>query len=230
MYITTLPLFVANDIVPAIDTQIMSIMTVCRARPVSLHPRTCYRSMYITTLSLFVPNDIVPAIDTQIMSSMTVCRARPVSLHTRTCYRSMYITTLLLFVANDIVPAIDTQILSSMTVCRASKSPYADLLQEYVAAEVSGQQDGECWRFYKGCPKSLFQNPHTKKYSKEEHSDQEEGGGGEDGGYSTSTEKLRYPESRPFKKTPSFNKQTISNGKRKDGTNKLTTPPDRRFM
>ena len=38
----------------------------------------------------------------------------------------------------------------------ASLSPYAKRLTDYVAAEAAGKDDGECWRYYKDCPKSLF--------------------------------------------------------------------------
>lgn len=52
----------------------------------------------------------------------------------------------------------------------ASKSPYADLLDEYVQAEIAGkgtEGPGECWPYMKDCPKSLFQqrhNPYTEKH------------------------------------------------------------------
>ena len=41
-------------------------------------------------------------------------------------------------------------------IYRASLSPYSKRLSDYVAAEISGKEDGECWRYYKDCPKSLF--------------------------------------------------------------------------
>ncbi|XP_066995247.1 uncharacterized protein [Anabrus simplex] len=47
----------------------------------------------------------------------------------------------------------------------ASKSPYADLLEEYVTAERAGQDHGECWRYYKDCPKSLFLATNENKYA-----------------------------------------------------------------
>lgn len=47
----------------------------------------------------------------------------------------------------------------------ASKSPYADKLNEYVEAEQagSGQYGGpaECWPYMKDCPKSLFMSRHN---------------------------------------------------------------------
>ncbi|KAL0279350.1 UNVERIFIED_CONTAM: hypothetical protein PYX00_000933 [Menopon gallinae] len=46
----------------------------------------------------------------------------------------------------------------------ASRSPYAHLIQEYVDAEQSGVQDGECWRYYKDCSKSLFVWSEKNKY------------------------------------------------------------------
>ncbi|KAJ4435375.1 hypothetical protein ANN_17989 [Periplaneta americana] len=51
----------------------------------------------------------------------------------------------------------------------ASKSPFADVLEEYVNAERAGQEHGhgECWRYYKACPKSLFLTSQENKYSKE---------------------------------------------------------------
>jgi len=54
-----------------------------------------------------------------------------------------------------------------ITVTRASKSPFADMLEEYVNAERAGQENGhgECWRYYKACPKSLFMSSQENKYS-----------------------------------------------------------------
>jgi hypothetical protein len=54
-----------------------------------------------------------------------------------------------------------------MTVIRASKSPFANILEEYVNAERAGQENGhgECWRYYKACPKSLFMSSQENKYS-----------------------------------------------------------------
>lgn len=46
-----------------------------------------------------------------------------------------------------------------------SKSPYASLLNEYVEAETAGVGGGECWPYFRLCPKSIFQ-PSTNKYSK----------------------------------------------------------------
>ncbi|XP_049963575.1 uncharacterized protein LOC126484205 [Schistocerca serialis cubense] len=48
----------------------------------------------------------------------------------------------------------------------ASRSPFSSVLTEYVDAERAGEEDGECWRYYKDCPKSLFQAP-PNKYSKD---------------------------------------------------------------
>lgn len=45
---------------------------------------------------------------------------------------------------------------------RASKSPFAELLDEYVQAEMTGRDKRECWPYYKDCPKSLFQPVHNK--------------------------------------------------------------------
>ncbi|XP_054011595.1 uncharacterized protein LOC128894134 isoform X1 [Hylaeus anthracinus] len=38
----------------------------------------------------------------------------------------------------------------------ASKSPFSNLLKEYVEAENRGKFHGECWPYFKDCPKSLF--------------------------------------------------------------------------
>ncbi|XP_032667897.1 uncharacterized protein LOC116842590 isoform X2 [Odontomachus brunneus] len=45
----------------------------------------------------------------------------------------------------------------------ASRSPFANLLKEYVEAENRGKFHGECWPYFKDCPKSLFL-PSTNKY------------------------------------------------------------------
>ncbi|XKL64398.1 hypothetical protein PGB90_004484 [Kerria lacca] len=55
----------------------------------------------------------------------------------------------------------------------ASKSPFAELLDEYVQAEVTGRQKRECWPYFKDCPKSLFQPIHNK-YTNEDDTDQSE--------------------------------------------------------
>ncbi|XP_063366933.1 uncharacterized protein LOC134655402 isoform X1 [Cydia amplana] len=47
-----------------------------------------------------------------------------------------------------------------------SKSPYATLLSEYVEAQKAGEKGGECWPYYRLCPRSIFQ-PSPNKYSKE---------------------------------------------------------------
>ncbi|XP_065211260.1 uncharacterized protein LOC135839252 [Planococcus citri] len=44
----------------------------------------------------------------------------------------------------------------------ASKSPFAELLDEYVEAEIVGREKRECWPYFKSCPKSLFQPVHNK--------------------------------------------------------------------
>ncbi|CAD0203187.1 unnamed protein product [Chrysodeixis includens] len=46
-----------------------------------------------------------------------------------------------------------------------SKSPYASLMDEYVQAQKAGEAGGECWPYYRLCPKSIFQS--SNKYSKE---------------------------------------------------------------
>ncbi|XP_066906674.1 uncharacterized protein [Halyomorpha halys] len=58
----------------------------------------------------------------------------------------------------------------------ASKSPFADILTDYVKAERQGVEHGECFPYYKKCPKSLFlasnNNPYVMKES--EHNVDEE--------------------------------------------------------
>ncbi|XP_076234375.1 uncharacterized protein LOC143179164 [Calliopsis andreniformis] len=47
----------------------------------------------------------------------------------------------------------------------ASKSPFSSLLKDYVEAEKRGKFHGECWPYFKDCPKSLFrslENRYTK--------------------------------------------------------------------
>lgn len=57
----------------------------------------------------------------------------------------------------------------------ASLSPYAKRLTDYVAAEAAGKDDGECWRYYKDCPKSLFgiNDSKNNKYTKEAQEENE---------------------------------------------------------
>ncbi|XP_050674448.1 uncharacterized protein LOC126971957 [Leptidea sinapis] len=43
-----------------------------------------------------------------------------------------------------------------------SKSPYAKLLEEYVKAQQAGESGGECWPYYRLCPKSIFQSNQNK--------------------------------------------------------------------
>ncbi|CAG9564034.1 unnamed protein product [Danaus chrysippus] len=45
-----------------------------------------------------------------------------------------------------------------------NKSPYAEMLSEYVEAQRAGESGGECWPYYRLCPKSFFQ-PSNNKYS-----------------------------------------------------------------
>ncbi|XP_055912816.1 uncharacterized protein LOC129946593 [Eupeodes corollae] len=57
------------------------------------------------------------------------------------------------------------------------KSPFANLIPEYVKAQEIGEGKevpGECFPYYKGCPKSIFKALITKKYSNEEHSEYHE--------------------------------------------------------
>lgn len=55
----------------------------------------------------------------------------------------------------------------------ASKSPFAELMREYVEAEKTGKSHGECWPYFKACPKSLFL-PSSNKYTKDSiHTDSE---------------------------------------------------------
>ncbi|XP_059098517.1 uncharacterized protein LOC131892705 [Tigriopus californicus] len=48
-------------------------------------------------------------------------------------------------------------------ILTASKSPYSRRLSDYIEAERQGKEDGECWRYFKDCPKSLFST--TSRYS-----------------------------------------------------------------
>ncbi|KAK7788644.1 hypothetical protein R5R35_008277 [Gryllus longicercus] len=56
----------------------------------------------------------------------------------------------------------------------ASKSPFADLLTEYVTAEQAGKDHGECWPYYKDCPKSLFRSTQKHKYMEDTSAHDEE--------------------------------------------------------
>lgn len=47
----------------------------------------------------------------------------------------------------------------------ASKSPFAVLLPEYVQAESAGAGDGECWPYFRDCPKSIFRPPRKDMYT-----------------------------------------------------------------
>ncbi|KAK3923754.1 Transmembrane and immunoglobulin domain-containing protein 1 [Frankliniella fusca] len=49
----------------------------------------------------------------------------------------------------------------------ASKSPFSVLLPEYVQAERAGAGDGECWPYFRDCPKSIFRPPRKDMYSAE---------------------------------------------------------------
>ncbi|XP_011629898.1 uncharacterized protein LOC105422287 [Pogonomyrmex barbatus] len=55
----------------------------------------------------------------------------------------------------------------------ASRSPFANLLKEYVEAENRGKFHGECWPYFKDCPKSLFL-PSTNKYQKDSMHEEED--------------------------------------------------------
>ncbi|CAL7949728.1 unnamed protein product [Xylocopa violacea] len=48
----------------------------------------------------------------------------------------------------------------------ASKSPFAKILKDYVEAENRGKFHGECWPYFKDCPKSLFR-PSENKYTED---------------------------------------------------------------
>ncbi|CAH0381335.1 unnamed protein product [Bemisia tabaci] len=55
----------------------------------------------------------------------------------------------------------------------ASKSPFSDLMGEYVAAERAGL-GGECWPYFKECTKSLFLSSAYSKYSTSNENEQPE--------------------------------------------------------
>ncbi|XP_060858271.1 uncharacterized protein LOC132935678 [Metopolophium dirhodum] len=59
----------------------------------------------------------------------------------------------------------------------ASKSTYADLMNDYVTAETIGKQSKECYPYFKECPKSLFTNNHN--YSENDLSPDDEDEDGE---------------------------------------------------
>ncbi|KAL1114885.1 hypothetical protein AAG570_007709 [Ranatra chinensis] len=46
----------------------------------------------------------------------------------------------------------------------ASKSPFANVLSDYVKAERWGLENGECFPYYKDCPKSIFLPVEKNKY------------------------------------------------------------------
>ena len=46
-------------------------------------------------------------------------------------------------------------------------SPYANKMVDYISAEKSGAVEGECWKYYKDCPQSLFEFKERNKYTKE---------------------------------------------------------------
>ncbi|XP_025412481.1 uncharacterized protein LOC112684954 [Sipha flava] len=55
----------------------------------------------------------------------------------------------------------------------ASRSTYADLMEDYVTAETVGKRSKECYPYFKECPKSLFTYNHN--YSKNDLSPEDEG-------------------------------------------------------
>lgn len=50
----------------------------------------------------------------------------------------------------------------------ASKSPFAEILTDYVQAERQGMEHGECFPYFKKCPKSLFLAPNNNAYVMDE--------------------------------------------------------------
>ena len=46
-------------------------------------------------------------------------------------------------------------------------SPYANKMVDYISAEKSGAVEGECWKYYKDCPQSIFEFKERNKYTKE---------------------------------------------------------------
>lgn len=57
-------------------------------------------------------------------------------------------------------------LLTNVVFFSASKSPYAEIMKEYVEAENAGKgvegSPAECWPYMKDCSKSLFQLKHNK--------------------------------------------------------------------
>lgn len=66
-----------------------------------------------------------------------------------------------------------------MKICisfRASKSPFSEHLDEYVSAERTGEGTegpGECFPYYKDCPRSLFKIQKNKYSENSNESSQE---------------------------------------------------------
>lgn len=50
------------------------------------------------------------------------------------------------------------------TFLTPSKSPYTKKMSEYIAAEYSGRDEGDCWKFSRDCSRSLFK---LNKYSEQ---------------------------------------------------------------
>ncbi|XP_054278760.1 uncharacterized protein LOC128997189 [Macrosteles quadrilineatus] len=105
----------------------------------------------------------------------------------------------------------------------ASKSPYAHLLDDYVDAERTGMEDGECWKFYKACSKSLFHYPSRNKYKDPQHSEEEE----EETSKPIADTSWYKGSSAP---KPTAYQNSVYSDKKKPGTKKIISPPDKRFM
>uniref|UniRef100_A0A0K8WDJ0 Uncharacterized protein n=2 Tax=Bactrocera latifrons TaxID=174628 RepID=A0A0K8WDJ0_BACLA len=59
----------------------------------------------------------------------------------------------------------------------ASNSPFAELIPEYVRAQEIGEgrkAPGECFPYYKECPKSIFRETQKDKYSESQTDDHDE--------------------------------------------------------
>ncbi|XP_012272033.1 uncharacterized protein LOC105695238 [Orussus abietinus] len=83
----------------------------------------------------------------------------------------------------------------------ASRSPFAYLMKEYVEAENRGKSHGECWPYYKACPKSLFL-PSRNEYTKDSNTSE----------YAENDIEDNFPTTRGFEDR-SFDIQSTSNKK-----------------
>lgn len=82
----------------------------------------------------------------------------------------------------------------------ASKSPFSNLLKEYVEAENRGKFHGECWPYFKDCPKSLFRLSENKYTKDPFHEDVA----------TTESDQVEQKRNRYFSSIPSMDRTTTS--------------------